>query len=121
MQSEDGTVVEILLTQIQEFAEKFEAASEPVKEKLQNVYDAVQQQIPQVEKIRTAIEKLLGANDTTTEAPPEEDTSLLDELLRLAQEGIGAFDRRYDQLQKDLETQSSAPLLGGEALLQMLN
>lgn len=120
VQPEDGTIVDDILGQIGEFVEKFETATQPVKDKLQSMYDTVQKQVPQVEKIRDAIENLLGISDQATETP-QEDTSLIDELLRLAQEGIGEFDKRYDQLQQDLETESQTPIEGGQELLDQLN
>lgn len=117
VQPEDGTIVDGILDQISEFVETFEAATQPVKDQLQSMYDTVQKKVPQVEKIRDAIEQLLSITDKTT----QEDTSLIDELLRLAQEGIGEFDQRYDQLQQDLEEESQAPIEGGEELLKQLN
>lgn len=119
VQAEDGGIVEDILDHIQEFVTAFDEAAQPVKEKLQGVYDTIQKQAPQVEKIREAIEKLLASSNGSPAS--QEDTSVIDELLRLAKEGIGEFDKRYDQLQKNLEEESQAPMPGGEALLNELN
>lgn len=120
VQAEDGGIVEGILDHIQEFITTFDEAAQPVKEKLQGVYDTIQKQLPQVEKIREAIEKILGSKKTTPEQS-QEDTSLLDELLRLAKEGIDEFDKRFDQLQRNLEEESQAPIAGGEAFLSEFN
>ena len=121
----DAVVVEDLLGDMQAFKERFETLQTSAKNKIQQVFDVVERQYSQVERIYQTIQDLLDGNTTVdptetenTVDDIEEDTSLLEELLQQVKDGIGSFDKIYKNLKKDLEDSNEEPIVGGDQFLE---
>lgn len=114
----DLDIVQEVREKINKFENAYQAAAENIQNKLTKMRASLVKQVPKVEQVITALEKLLVSSGNTN--TKEEDTSALQELLELATNSLNDFDKNYDQLKEELENSTSEPLAGGDELLAQI-
>jgi hypothetical protein len=121
VEANDLDVVQQLKTKMEEFEEAFQGAAENIQKKLSKMRNKINKQLDKVDKILKAVElvlKKIGGEETTEET--EEDTSVLDKLLKTAEKSLGNYRKVYDKLKKDLEESEEEPIEGGSDLLDRI-
>ncbi len=121
---QDAAAVATLQEQITAFLEAYPKSEEATQTTLAKAKATLEEKVPFVEKIATALEGSVGttASDDpdTAAAPPsaEEAAQLkkLEEMLADAEKGLNDFEEVYKRLVSEVET-PTAPMPGGNAFL----
>ncbi len=120
---DDLDATSALLENIESLKEHFEGAADDVKAKISKSYEAILKQLPKIEKVQAAVEKLLGIEEEeeeTTDEGESEEAKALKELLDYMGKEMDNFDKNFSKLKEELANTASEVIAGGEDLLNKL-
>lgn len=120
----DADTTDDLFSKLDELKEVYESAGSEIQQKIEKHYDSIMNQIPKLEKVRTAIHSLLGIsdNDAASEEQPgdTEEVKRLKALLAYATKEADEIWERFNKTKREISKASSQVIKGGDQLLKAL-
>lgn len=119
----DADITDDLFSKLDELTAMYENAGSDIQQKIQKHYDSILNQVPKLEKIRTALNNLLAVSekDTSTEEPKDtEEVKQLKELLAYATKETDAIWENFNKTRREISKAVSQVIEGGDQLLKAL-
>jgi len=119
---DDKSIATSILDKFEELKTTFDQADDKVKQKMDANYQSIIKYVPQVEKIKKAIDQLIDSDKPSEDSTEEtsEEAKALEELLEKVKKEVGDFSKNFDKLKEELANSESEPIEGGEKLLNQL-
>ena len=120
--SQDAEITNDLFSQLDELKEVYETAGSDIQQKIGKHYDSIMNQIPKLEKVRSAINSLSGvyAAASKEEAGDSEEVKQLKKLLAYTIRERDAIWERFNKTKREIGKASSQAIKGGKQLLKAL-
>ena len=118
----DADTTNDLFSKLDELKEVYDDAGSEIQQKIGKYYDSIMNQVPKLEKVRSAINSLLGVYDEASkeEAGDSEEVKQLKELLAYATRETDAIWERFNKTKREIGKASAQAIKGGEQLLKAL-
>jgi len=120
---EDKDIADTILNKFQELQDNYDQAADKVKQKMQSNYDSLIKYVPQVEKIKNAVEKLIDNTSQEEEEPQMVNPAEEEEAKKFAEElkkSVSNFEKEFTKLKKEVQEGAKEALESGSDLLKKL-
>lgn len=122
---EDAEVVNSLFSNLNELKEVYENAGSEIQQKIGKHYDSIMNQVPKLEKIKTALNSLLIGSDENEELLKEnpedsEEVKRLKALLAYAIKETNEIWAHFNKTKREVSKAASKAIKGGDKLLKAL-
>lgn len=121
----DADITNDLFSKLDELKAVYETAGADIQQKIGKHYDSIMNQVPKLEKVRTALNSLLGVsegNNEATQVDPNdtEEVKRLKELLAYATKETDAIWKSFNKTKDEISKATSQAIQGGDELLNAL-
>ncbi|MFT5645832.1 MAG: hypothetical protein ACI976_000506 [Aureispira sp.] len=122
---QDADITNDLFSKLNKLTDMYDTAGSDIQQKIQKHYDSILNQVPKLEKIRTALNNLLAVSeenkDSSTEEPKDtEEVKQLKELLAYATKETDAIWENFNKTRREISKAVSQVIEGGDQLLKAL-
>lgn len=121
----DADITDDLFAKLEELKKVYETAGSDIQQKIGKHYDSIMNQVPKLEKVKTALDSLLGASERNDGVPKEEagdteEVKRLKDLLAYASKEMDEIWKSFSKTSDEISSAASQVLKGGDELLNAL-
>lgn len=121
----DADITNDLFTKLDELKAVYETAGSDIQQKIGKHYDSIMNQVPKLEKVKAALNNLLGISEGNKDVTKEdtndsEEVKQLKKLLAYATKETDAIWASFNKTKDEVSKASSQAIKGGDQLLKAL-